>query len=242
MFSFFIFLLSIYSSSPIPCGFGTIDLSHLSSSTDYTTIDTIDNDFYMNICSPVNKPICKSEFPISTICQVQKGAQDCGGLNCNNLASWDPVNPPVWSYINSSDPNQGVEATYTNGGLCPASGRPYIVNVRYMCYGETLPTFVIVEKSFCNLLATIFVKCNPPPPIKQSHPNAVLVIFLVMLFMYGLYVFIGMAINRVFLKKEFPEACPHYNFWKTCCDKTVVKPGKQIAESCKPKTVDYEEI
>ena len=242
-FSFFLFLFTATSLNiSTPCGFGVIDLSHLSSSTDYTTIDTIDDDFYMNICHHVNKPICKSEFPISTLCKVKKGAQDCSGSNCNNLASWDPVNPPTWSYINSSDPNEGVVATYANGGLCPSSGLPYIINVRYMCYGETLPTFVIIEKSFCNLLATIFVKCFPPPVKPPSRISAVLVIFLVTLIIYGLYVFIGMAINRVFLKKEFPEAWPQYNFWKTCCEKTVFKPVKQIAESCKAKTVNYEEI
>ena len=242
MFSLFFFLLSTYClNAYLPCGFGIIDLSHLSSSTDYTTIDTIDNDFYMNICKPVNNPMCRSEFPISTLCQVHKGAQDCGGLNCNNLASWDMINPPTWSYINSSDPNQGVAATYTNGGLCQASGKPYIVNVRYMCYEETLPTFVMVEKAFCNLEATIFVKCFPPA-VKQSHSNAALTVFLVVLIMYGLYIFIGTAINRIFLKKEFPEACHHYNCWKTCCEKTIIEPGKKIAESCKPRSVNYEEI
>jgi hypothetical protein len=241
MFSLFFFLLSTYCIN-IPCGFGTIDLSHLSSNTDYITIDTVDNDFYMNICSPVNNPICRSDFPLSTICQVKKGSQECNGSTCSNLASWDPINPPTWAYINSSDPNQGVSATYTNGGLCSSSGHPYIVNVRYMCYGETLPTFVIVEQSLCNLLATIFVNCNPPPVKSPSHINAALIIFIVALSMYGMFLFIGMAINRIFLKMGFPEACPHYNFWKTCCEKTVIRPGKQIAESCKPKTVDYEEI
>lgn len=242
-FSFLLFLLSVNSlNSSLPCGFGIINLSHLSSTTDYTTIDTVDNDFYMNICNPVNNQICRTDFPISTICKVKKGAQQCNGSICNNLASWDPINPPVWSYINSSDPYQGVAATYTNGGLCPSSGQPYIVNVKYMCYSETLPTFVIVEQSFCNLIATIFVNCNPPPVKPPSRINAALIIFIVALSMYGLFLFIGMAINRVFLKMEFPEACPHYNFWKACCEKTVFKPGKQIAESCKPKSVDYEEI
>lgn len=219
LFFLFSFLLSVYSlNSTAPCGFGIINLSHLRSTADYVGLDTTNFNYYINICGAVNYPLCRSEFPDSTMCQVVKGVEDCKGQNCNDIANWESVNPPVWSYINSSQPDEGVVATYSNGGICSSTNKPYNVEITYMCSDKTSPTFIVNDKTSCSFYATMFVNCNPPSPSKSSAGKAVLIVFLIILCIFSVYFTCGLIINRIILDQRGVESIPHYAVWKACCN------------------------
>lgn len=145
---YLIFVATIYATF---CGFDKIDLTYLSSPTDYLNNDT---HYHMNICGSVHNSMCKTT---SLLCKISN-------QSVINLA--DSSSSPLWLHINSSDPTLGIQASYNNGDVCMMN-QTYKVNIQYICNKITSRYFEIEKIDNCSYTVRQKVDCET----RSSYPS-----------------------------------------------------------------------
>lgn len=174
---FHFFLLLLVNSNELfrttSCGYGNIDLTYLASPIDYTANGFTPFKYVMNICGVVNYPQCRTAFPTITLCQINNNT-------VHNLALWDAISSPIWSYINDSNPNIGVRALYNNGEYCMYN-QSYVVEINYVCRTTTSPRFKIMKDGDCTYRLEQEVNCHPKPLYPPQGLSNIVIIFVILL-------------------------------------------------------------
>jgi len=136
---------SIQGCRPTVAGF-TFDLSPL---YDENGLNATDKNGYLYRWNP---------------CGVMAGDPRCAAANATlcqsfdallfQLALWNVPPQPQWALIDPNRASRGVVATYTNGQICRALGKPRTVIQQFECAPET-SAYTIVELPTCQYTITI---------------------------------------------------------------------------------------
>lgn len=207
---FFIFLLFQINSLNLfktSCGYGSIDLTYLSSPIDYTNFGFTPFKYFTNICGVVNYPSCREKFPMTNICQI-------GSNNTiHSLGNWNKNEYAIWSYINESHPDTGVKAIYTNGEICNYTNQSYVVEINYKCAIITSSHFVINKESECLYKIEHEVDCHPEPLYPSQGLSDLVLFFIILLscllpFLVGMFFYQFKRCRRL-INVNWKASCSH---------------------------------
>jgi len=198
-------------NAAVTCGFGGIDLSGLTRTSDYNGQDEEYN-YKMNVCGASNTQYCGP----STICQW-----NTGGSLIATLGKFTGVPSPTWSWMDEKNHGAGIAMQYTNGDGCwVGPGMPPLtrtVNVQFVCRpgAGTDSVFTVREDPGCKFYIQLNTdqSCQPGSGDQGglSGGSAFLIIMLVLVI---LYVAGGCFYKRVRLgATTMKEGCPQQQFW-----------------------------
>jgi len=202
----FVLLLGI-SVASAACGFGSIDVSGLTTKSDYSGSASTYS-YKMNVCGMSNEGKCDQ-----SICQFNAAGEKVAGLGKYDGAQ------PTWSYIDPTTPAKGVKAAFTNGNTCWMGGeQTRYANVLFQCSDSESGTFTIVEDPQCTFTLTMATKKACPGgsgTVTVSVGISGGWVFIILL-LVGTFVYVlgGCIYKRKKLGLSGNEACPNYDFWK----------------------------
>ncbi|CAG9327861.1 unnamed protein product [Blepharisma stoltei] len=205
-------LFSLSSAGQYPCKFtmpdgNVIDLSSLYTEVPDYEMDAMDFVYRVNICGDAHKT-CGADPGIATQWEYNG--------NCVAVLARQSGAPPKATYINSDDPDLGIQLTYFNGDNCYNGPRQVIYNLH--CAKEKTRITMIEEFSTCVYTFEINSKnvCPGKSGVtkKSTGLSTGTLLIVATVIIFAVYCIVGSVINR----KNDPElsiseSIPHRAFW-----------------------------
>jgi hypothetical protein len=144
------------------CSFNGIELSGLTSKTDYTSTDGIYS-YFMNICGLVNNVNAINAKPDASIIQALLLPNQ--RPEYYSFGSFNNGTGTKFSYINPTYPGVGIQITFINGDQCwsPTGNIPRTTHINLVCADQEEEIFKInIDQTTCTYTFTLHTKQSCP--------------------------------------------------------------------------------
>jgi len=196
----------------------SVDISSLTSTTDFSAIDTNPNNkytYYFNPCGVANANQGKCITGQSTMCQSSGPTNGANLGSCTTPATGSPVQPR-WE-LNSTSP-LSVKVTYLNGDSCSNGNVPTKLGiVVFTCdpkAGRGYVVGTVTESPPCVFTMNIVTSHICPGGGSSSGLSGGWVFIIILIVCIFLYIVAGCVYQRKKKGASGMESFPNIEFWR----------------------------
>jgi len=197
------------------------DLSRMTKDSGYYFGTADEYDYECNVCGIV-QTVTQCTDTGALACQFAKNTTGPPQKYVATIASWTKAPDPIWAILDATNPNGGVQQTYSNGEpICVIFGqqKTRIGVIQYKCGSGTSDTMVVSEEpNTCVFTLALESKyaCvgGGGSDDSSSGLSGGWIFIIILVVVIPVYIVAGCIYKTTKAGTSGIESCPNIDFWR----------------------------